>query len=159
MKWYINIGQRFNWNDIDEKALDEHVEVEYKKFLGNKWDPRSPELIKYNTKCGLAAEYYLVQHHGYKRHGKKYEDVHNKENIHVEVKSKSVNGNVKEEIKKELEKLRYRKLKGKHIAEHVIFFTRDKEEYECNSFWSWNEISKEYECQDNINVQLDAFMV
>ena len=34
MKWYINIGQRFNWNDIDEKALDEHVEVEYKKFLG-----------------------------------------------------------------------------------------------------------------------------
>ena len=129
----VQIGDQFKLSDIDLDALEKHTNLEYVKFIPCK-NGRSNDLVKKNTRDGLAPEHWLVEIGKYQNDDKKYKDV-KRHNISVEIKS-----NVDDETEqKQIDSLKQRKRDPYYtVADYVISFRRKGSVYTVNRLLVWD---------------------
>lgn len=144
----VSINETFTSFDVDQVKLEVHAQDEYVKFLDREKkkpinERRSPETVLKNTRDGLVAEHYLIEHKGYKNLDEKYMDVLHPDGFHVEVKTVSTYGGVSEMNKKiqhTLSALWQRRVEWKlNIADHIILFARTGSQYTCQAFYQWSQ--------------------
>ena len=140
----IKIGQQFSVEDIDEKELEEHLAREYKPGYSS-WE---------NTRNGLVAEHYLIEHCGYTNIDEAYKDVASPCKKPVEVKTfadfrdaEAWKQDVLHNGHKGMSSLWERKVlwkKGDDIANYVIFFSRNDSTYTCDDMFFWDAKKSRY---------------
>jgi hypothetical protein len=144
----IQIGDQFRQSDVDLDALEKHTELEYVKFIPCKRG-RSDDLVKKNTRDGLAAEHWLVETGKYQNEDTSYRDV-KRHNTSVEIKT-----NTTDEIEQsQIDSLTKRRKNPYFVvADYVISFRRKGGEYTVNRLLVWDgknyvDVSSEIDVKD-----------
>lgn len=151
MIWNIEVGTTFTNKDINAKALQEHLDREYK-----------PGYSGYNnTEYGLIAERYLMEKCGYDDDDEPYKDVISPDGNSVEVKTYSSSRDG-DEHKQNILHNGYDKVSSlwerkvlwkKDISDYVIFFERtgrierDSDytiAYVCDEMFEWDTKLQRY---------------
>jgi len=137
MNWNIKVGKVFSLKQLNENAIRNHTDEEYKPGYSG-W---------LNTYNGLICEHILTDLCGYTNDDTAYKDVLNPDGVSVEVKSYNMYRDAKKYKAEVLATLWERKVRWrKDISNYVVFFERDDDtqEYTCDELFEWDDTALRY---------------